>query len=369
MKDIYELLNDLDMEENEFEEMEVDDFEKNKVKKALKQSVINKNKARGWKRNVALASIIACLALTTLGLTFPTQAVGIPVIGDIFKFVGKSDIYDQHQEYARELNITEESNGIKVTIKDAVFDGYAVFFTYSIESEEDLGEEPLLVDSLDISSPSGGSGISTYEYDTSKDTYERRGSGGTKRIYDNTYVGMQSIALGDENSNDTATVEWEIKGINIPSKQQEIRGEWKFNFFVSALNGEVYDAYDSVRQDAITVHVHKLLRTPTSTVIYIQQQSTKEVDRSKWDIIFTELEIEDNLGNQYASGNKDNGTGTDSYNMSWIKTFEQLDKNATKLYITPHVSLVDWVLKEGEGYKILEKEEIVLDEIVIDLKK
>ncbi|MDX8361518.1 DUF4179 domain-containing protein [Cytobacillus sp. IB215316] len=368
MKDIYELLNDLDMDENEFEEMKVDEFEKNKVKKALKQSVINKNKARGWKRNVALASIIACLALTTLGLTFPTQAVSIPVIGDIFKFVGKSDIYDQHQEYARELNITEESNGIKVTIKDAVFDGYAVFFTYSIESEEDLGEEPLLVDSLDISSPSGGSGISTYEYDKSKDTYERRGSGGTKRIYENTYVGMQSIALGDENSNDTATVEWEIKGINIPSKQQEIRGEWKFNFPVSALDGEVYDVYDSVRHDAITVNVHRLLVTPLTSIVYIQQQSTRDVDRNKWDMIDTDIEIRDDLGNRY-TGQMNDGGSIDAYNKLRVKTFELLDPNATKLYVTPHVSLIDWIEEEEAGYQIIETEEMVLDEIVIDLKK
>ncbi|MGM7683690.1 DUF4179 domain-containing protein [Cytobacillus sp. Hm23] len=368
MKDIYELLNDLDMDENEFEEMKVDEFEKNKVKKVLKQSVNKKNKTRSWKRNVAIASMIACLTLTTLVLTFPTQAVGIPIVGDLFKFLGKTHLYDQHQEYAKEMNITEESNGIKVTIKDAVFDGESVFFTYSIESDVDLGEEPHLVEKLFISGASGGSGFSTYEYDKSKDTYVHRGSGGAKKIDDNTYVGMHDINISNGYNNDTANVEWEIKGINLPSKQQEIRGEWKFNFPVSALDGEVYDVYDSVRQDAITVNVHRLLVTPLTSIVYIQQQSTRDVDRNKWDMIDTDIEIRDDLGNRY-TGQMNDGGSIDAYNKLRVKTFELLNPNATKLYVTPHVSLIDWIEEEDGGYQIIETEEMVLDEIVIDLKK
>ena len=46
MKDIYELLNDIDIDENEFEEMEVSEFEKAKVKKALKKSLNEKKKMK-----------------------------------------------------------------------------------------------------------------------------------------------------------------------------------------------------------------------------------------------------------------------------------------------------------------------------------
>ena len=37
MKDIYELLNDIDIDENEFEEMKVSEIEKARIKKRLKQ--------------------------------------------------------------------------------------------------------------------------------------------------------------------------------------------------------------------------------------------------------------------------------------------------------------------------------------------
>ena len=39
MKDIYELLNEIDIDENEFEEMEVTELEKAKVKKDVKKII------------------------------------------------------------------------------------------------------------------------------------------------------------------------------------------------------------------------------------------------------------------------------------------------------------------------------------------
>ena len=56
----------------------------------------------------------------------------------------KQDLYDNYKEYSTEMNMTEESNGIKVTINDAVFDGKTVAITYSIESDQDLGDDPII---------------------------------------------------------------------------------------------------------------------------------------------------------------------------------------------------------------------------------
>ncbi|MDO7487713.1 hypothetical protein Q5O89_21650 [Peribacillus frigoritolerans] len=44
MKDIYELLNDIDIDETEFKEMEVTELEKAKVKRTLKKSLSTKKK-------------------------------------------------------------------------------------------------------------------------------------------------------------------------------------------------------------------------------------------------------------------------------------------------------------------------------------
>ncbi len=156
MKDIYELLNDINIDENEFEEMEVSELEKAKVKNTLKKSINKKRKMKSWKKNVVVASILVGLSATTFGLTFPAYAKNIPVIEDIFRFfdngrtessIDSNDVKDEekglyynYKQFSNEINLTKESNGIKITVNDAVFDGKTVTLTYSIESEQDLGE-------------------------------------------------------------------------------------------------------------------------------------------------------------------------------------------------------------------------------------
>ena len=53
------------------------------------------------------------------------------------------------------MNLTQESNGIKITINDAVFDGETVAITYSIESDRDLGEDLTIFDRLILKDPMG----------------------------------------------------------------------------------------------------------------------------------------------------------------------------------------------------------------------
>lgn len=71
--------------------------------------------------------------------------------------------------------------------------------------------------------------------------------------------------------------------------------------------------------------------------------------------------------------------------MSWSKTFEKLDENATKLIVKPHVSFYEHTsenfggveISEDEEEKELEipskpgkgREEFIMDDIIIDLKK
>ena len=73
MKDIYELLNDIDIDEKELEEIEASEIEKEKVKRNVKQSIRTKKKMKSWKK-VSLASILVGLSVATLGIGFPTYA-------------------------------------------------------------------------------------------------------------------------------------------------------------------------------------------------------------------------------------------------------------------------------------------------------
>ena len=91
---------------------------------------------------------------------FLLTAGNIPVIGDIFRFLdnGRTGLYDDYKEYSTEINMTEESKGISVTINDAIYDGKTVSVTYSIESDQDLGNDPIILGILDIKGSKGQAG-------------------------------------------------------------------------------------------------------------------------------------------------------------------------------------------------------------------
>lgn len=146
-----------EIDESEFKEIEVSELEKAKVKSTLRTSIKQQRKKKSWKKNLAVAAMVIGLSVPMFGLTFPTYAGSIPMIGDIFRFLdnGRTGMYDEYKEYSTELNMTEVSNGIRITINDVIFDGKTVFLTYSLESEQDLGDDPFLYDSFNIKGATG----------------------------------------------------------------------------------------------------------------------------------------------------------------------------------------------------------------------
>jgi hypothetical protein len=130
------------------------------------------------------------------------------------------------------------------------------------------------------------------------------------------------------------------------------------------------------------VNVDEITVTPMSFIVYFDQVVTEKV-RKKWDGVDASIEVKDDLGNSY-SGKGNGGSGDkEGYNTSWSKTFEKLDQNATKLIITPHLSLYEYTSenhgsvemtrdgsdeiqipkKSGKG-----KEEYILEDIFIELR-
>lgn len=359
MKDIYELLNDASIDPNEFEEMEVTELEKAKLKISLKQS-ISKKKMPGWKTNVAVASIMLCLSGAALGSAFPAYASGIPVIGDIFKYLdnGKTGVYDNYKELSTAMNMKEESNGIKVTIYDAIFDGKTVSMTFSIESEKDLGENPTTQGNPKLEGAKGTSGLSTIS-----------------KVGENRYVGLYQTTDVTDRTSDVVGITWDLSSIVNTDTKEESKGDWEFAFSLNATVSEALLSGQSAEQGGVKVSVEKISIAPMSFIVYYDQ-NVSEIVRSKWQGVDVELQIKDDLGNAY-SGQINGGVGSDSYNISWNETFGKLDPNASKLIVTPRVMLrsdVKTMDNGSEGISLLTKlkkgtEEFALNDIVIELKK
>ena len=375
MKDIYELLNDLNIDESEFEEMEVNELEKANIKRSLKKEINKKKKRNSWKKSIAAASIIVGLSVTTF-VTYPAYAGNIPVIEDIFRFFdnGKTDkenrqnkehgLYYDYKKFSNEINMTKESNGTKITINDAVFDGKTLTLTYTIESEQDLGN-------VDISMP------------RIKGMEAIGGTGKTSKIDTNKYVGILTVSNIEDKKLDVAHINWDIDRIKNPENQNVINGDWKFAFSLDATDSKLQMTEDSAEKNGVKVNIEKISLNPMSLTVYYDQEVTEMV-KNKWDGVDVELEIKDDLGNLYSGEDNGGVRKESSYHVSGSKTFEKLDPKATKLIITPHITVRDYnsdnfasveITKDGAKEIPLPekpgkgKEEFVLEDIIIKIMK
>lgn len=344
MRDIFELLNDIDLDENEFVEMEVNEIEKTRVKNALKKSIKEKErlKSKNWKRNSIVASILVCISVTTIGLTLPSYAKNIPVIDNIFRFFDDKEngidvkhkdhpshnsmkkgtsLYYDYKQFSNTINLTKESNGIKFTINDAIFDGKTVTLTYTIESKQDLSN-------VDISMPkiAGMKAIG--------------GTGKTSKINLNKYIGILTASNLEDKKLDIANIQWNIEGMKNPENDTIIKGNWNFAFSLDATDSKILLINDNSEQNGVKVNIDKITINPMSFTVHYNQEVSKTT-RKKSDGVYVELKIKDNLGNIYSG--RDNGSkGTAaSYNISGSKMFGKLDPNAKELIITPHITLID----------------------------
>ena len=369
MKDIYELLNDVDIDENEIENMEVSEIEKLRIKKALRVAI---KKDKSWNKKAIIAAslffaIIGCTGV--IGIANPTYATDMPIVGDIFRFLdnGRTGVYDKYKENANEINVTKESNGNSITIKDAIFDGRTLTYTYEIKSNKDLGENPTLnSDSIEIEDYKGA----------------LTGSSGTKRVDKNTYVGQDTYTIDEQR--EKINFQLKIKSIADGSNGEvkeanEAKGNWKFKISLSALQSIKQAVNKGTEKDGIKVNIDSISKTTATFSINFSQSITEKV-KEKWFDVSTDLEVRDNLENVYKGEN--NGGSGDETTLNFRKTFGKLDVKAKQLIITPkiHMSNTGGGVQTDESGKETEiktktdknhpeKGDIILDNIVVDLYK
>lgn len=341
-----------------------------------------KKKASGWKQHVAIASVAICLVAIMFGLTFPAFAVSIPVIRDIFRFFDNERVVlhnevkinkeertgfrHEYKKYSNEINLTQENNGIKFTVHDAIYNGKTVSVTYSIESNQDLGDNPSTLDFLKIK---GAGGIS--------------GSNGIKKVDEHKYVGLITASNLETTIEDSVNIQWTVDSITNSNTKKEIKGNWNFDFPLKATKSKGKLIHSSVEQDGVKVSIEKLSISPMSFIISYKQE-VSEYMKNRWDEIYVDLRIKDDLGNSYAGEGNGSIRDESSYTLNGSKTFEKINPNATKLIMTPHVMLsnhnADNYGEDGETgsggskFNILkkidsQKEDLVLKDIVIELEK
>ena len=223
--------------------------------------------------NVKKVSSICVVCVTTtllLGMAMPTYASNIPVIGSIFKMFNYK-IYENYDKYASDLNITKESNGVRMTINKVVYDGIQISLFYTVESESEINEDPrfpgaeLKINGKKTTFGGGGTGkylndkrtfVGSMEYNVGKKNYvpkdvqEKTFLGGNVEIPNEFVLSLNIDEIGVENT---------------------IKGEWNFNIPVSSekVNGKVNEQKCDIDLSKISdgYHINKIITTPLNTSI------------------------------------------------------------------------------------------------------
>jgi hypothetical protein len=376
MKNIYEIFNEIDIDEAEMTEIEVTELEKARLKNSLKASIKN-NKKNFRKIGLTAAAIICIFAgsIGFFGVTFPTYAAETPIIGDIFRFFdnGKTGIYDKFKENANELNITKEDNGISMTIVDALFDGKNIYLSYEIKSDKDLGIHPSIINDnyhfLDIKGYKGGLSSNYLITKINSDTN------------DNVYIGKSTYTI-DADKLKEITCKLRFNEISFSESEDDIiKGNWNFDFNLKAIENNKQIINKVFEQDDIKFSIDSITKTPVSFILNYSQYNLENFRKNWFDVTLGIADVKDDLGNVYTRGDGGEGHGDDNH-TEWTAIFEKLNENATKLIITPKVHFSNngggiSYDPNGNETKISpaqvegqpKSKDVILDAITIDLKK
>ncbi len=298
------------------------------IKSKINDTLVNLNirKKRKTKLKIALSVAAIFVAFLTLGITMPAYAKNIPIIKSIFKLLDNG-FYEEYDEYASDINVTKESNGLKVTISSIVYDGIDLSVAYIVESEEPMKSNPHILekdffinDNLATFSSSGSGkfleGNKTY---IGVETFKISKGEIPKEVQEKTLLGG-NVEIPDEF---TLT-------LNIKEFLGRIVGKWNFNIHVTSekVKGKVKEiAVDkNLDQIATDMKVNKVITTPINVVVYTSSKNEPNITHINYI-------VEDDKGRvlQMKSGS---GSGDDE-NFYSSYNFKEKYEDSKSLTFTP----------------------------------
>ncbi|WP_020618013.1 DUF4179 domain-containing protein [Paenibacillus daejeonensis] len=368
-KELYKQLNHLKVEVQEVEDVEVNELEHQRVKQSLHASIRREPKRSKWRHNSAAAVMLLAVGGVATGITFPAYAAGIPLIGDVFKLADRlsaqSGLFEHYKEYSTEMNMSAESKGITITLGDAIFDGKVATLTYTLESDRDLGEQPMISGTPSFRGSSGGGGSqSIIKIDAGK------------------YAGIIRTSSIDHNGVDSVKLNWPIEAVIVGDTHERIEGRWSFAVALDATDQQVQMVGHAVEASGVQLTLDRLSMSPMSFMLYYETLIAQDL-YSAWDDVDVEFEVRDNLGHVYAGeGNGGSGKEKDG-GMEWkfSHTFEKLDPQATELIVTPTLRLYVYTAENhggidehgqeiaGSGKPERDDQFLVLEDIVIPVQQ
>jgi len=316
--------------------MDVSDLEKARIKRAVMRGLKKKNH---MPRNLSVAAAFLLATGITFSAAFPALAAKLPIVGNFFEqFIDHDDyVFENFDSFSTDIGVTKESNGIKVTVTEAVYDKESITIAYTIEGDHDFGTKPILEG--EFSSEELGDkylNLAAPKYIT-------------KKISDTEYAGLFIYELVEAPKSDVVHATWNGTTIlDVFDVENQFSGDWKFDLTFQALDSIDTKSFAAAsinsKADGINVSLKKMTKTPISTTLYLTEDVDVPVaamEDEEFRVVVFEYEVRDNLGNDYkaihfmtgghSSHFKDGVTNTPRL------TTTHFNEDATSITITPYV--------------------------------
>ncbi|MBU5674909.1 DUF4179 domain-containing protein [Alkaliphilus sp. MSJ-5] len=316
-KNIYDLLNEVEMDLNEYNKEEFTDIEKRKIKNIFKKS-IRKNTTL-YKKYVSTASIgLLVVTLFTTNLGDNVLSYANTLAYDIVSYLGIEKSLD---EYKTVVNQSISKNGLTIQLNEVVLDNDQLVVSATSKYNEKLEN-----DSISLSS-------SIY---INGERVNNGGSGSSKQLDDYTVEEVMFHNIKNDIDGDLDYLNGDLNVKVVFSDPiingKTVSGQWAFEFKTNgdelALNTkDILLDYSFKLDNDQEIILEKYTSNNLGQKIYF----SKESEGIYYDML---LKGHDDLGNQVefsmSSANAYNG-------MFKLETINgNLDKNAKKLYLTPY---------------------------------
>lgn len=287
---------------SKFDEIKIPDNIDEVTKKAVKRGIDYKKRNRYKK--LMIASVASLGLIVTLGISNPSLADDIPILGDVIEKINyalkNNDLFKDNID---DINMSSVCNGLTITVDKAIYDGNRVYMEWILDTEKPFKDTKYM---KALESYEDEKGNIEYKLINDFPEFKINGnkplgySGGmpkVKFIDENTIKGNVLFDFDAINKVDSDTIDFEMEfglfsnELDEKGNHTKLDGKWSFKFPVSSNKEDTKSVAINETKGDFTLH--QVLLTPMSVSIDIT--APKEY-YSSFDIMEA-VEVRENNGN------------------------------------------------------------------------
>lgn len=330
MRKLYKEFNDIDfyMDEMVSNDINIDEFTKDKIKNNIKLKV--KNQRRNnimMKSGISIVAGIILFILACTNNSFIAVASDIPIVGSFFASFQDRDSNADYATYSKFIAQTKKDKGYTITINEAVLDDSKITFVYTIKSPKKLPPEDSSMNPLSFL---------FLNKDENPTTLNGKHYIGTAHA-DKKYIDDYTIQFFEE---------WEVNELNLPknvdvniniTKIEDVKCNFNFNFNLSKHEINKNTRTFRPNKNLTVKDIKGIEHTLTFNEIILSPVNTTIKTSSKndgYEFTIFRFTFKDDNGNDISwTGGGNNEDPSDSNKLIGTYNLQTLNQNVKKIYI------------------------------------